>query len=289
MLHDDRAGLFDDEKDEMTALLPADGLNIVRGHALELVADLGPYDLLVTDPPYAFGGDGAEHAMSATVATVLRESGQRLRKGGWAIVFAATSWRSTYYMIEAVRGVLEPVRFGTWLKPVAKSKVRTPGWAWASVQVIVMRRPGSKNPNGGPSPLLDYIIEPPVMNGRRAELPPSVASWAVAPFALPGGLAFDPFAGSGALLRAASEAGMDTLGFEIEHSEAGYVPPGDEVYLDPLDHPAAEYVRDEIDWLRKENEILAMPYSHCVCRSCRLAHDEAMEAAEASTIAARSA
>jgi hypothetical protein len=35
-----------------------------------------PFDLIVTDPPYAFGGSGTEHAISATVATVLRESAQ---------------------------------------------------------------------------------------------------------------------------------------------------------------------------------------------------------------------
>jgi DNA modification methylase len=203
------------------------GVEIRRGHALELVADLSTYDLLVTDPPYAFGGDGAEHAMSAAVATVLRESAHKLRKGGWAVVFAASSWRSTYYMIEAVRGVLEPVRFGTWVKPASRSKVRTPGWAWASVNVIVMRRPG-KNPPGAPVPTLDWICEPPIMDGRRAQLPPSVAEWAVAPFAELGGLAFDPFAGSGALLVAAANAGMRALGFELEGSDAGYVPPSEE-------------------------------------------------------------
>lgn len=207
--------------------VPETTLNIVRGHALELVTELPAYDLLATDPPYAFGGDGAEHAMSATVATVLRESAMRLRRGGWAVVFSASSWRSTYYMIEAVRGILEPVRMGTWVKPVSKSKVKTPGWAWASVNVMVMRRPGKSKDGvaGSPSLTLDWICEPPVMNGRRAELPPTVAAWAVEPFAQLGGLAVDPFAGSGALLRAAADAGMRTLGFEIEGSDSGYVKP----------------------------------------------------------------
>lgn len=191
--------------------------NIVTGHALDLIEEIDPtIDLLVTDPPYAFGSQGTtEHALSATVATVLRESGRRLRPGGWAIVFAASSWRSTNYVIEATRGLLEPVRFGTWAKPVARSKVRTPGWAWASVNVIVLRRPG-KNPGGEPRGELDYIVAAPLTVGRRAQLPPEVARWAVAPFATPGRLAFDPFAGSGALLLAAAEAGMETLGFELE-------------------------------------------------------------------------
>jgi hypothetical protein len=208
-------------------MIPNPGeMTIRRGHSVDLIADVPSFDLLVTDPPYAMGGQGAEHAVSATVATVLRESAHKLRRGGWAIVFAASSWRSTYYMVESVRGLLEPVRFGTWAKPTSRSKVRTPGWAWASVNVIVMRRPG-KNPPGSPVVDLDYIVEPPVMDGRRAQLPPRVARWAVAPFAEPGGLMLDPFAGSGALCRAAADAGMSALGFEIEDSGATYVPPGD--------------------------------------------------------------
>jgi len=186
-----------------------------RGHALDLIEGVESIDFLATDPPYAMGGDGAEHAISATVATVLRESGKRLVKGGWAVVFAASSWRSTAYMVEAVRGVLEPVRFGTWVKPAARTRVRTPGWAWASVNVIVFRRPG-KPGLGEPADLLDWVVEPPLMVGRRAQLPPRVAEWAVAPFAVPGGVMLDPFAGSGALPQAAADVGMHAIGFEGE-------------------------------------------------------------------------
>lgn len=187
---------------------------LIEGDALDLIENFPQYDLLVTDPPYAFGSQGIdEHAISATVATVLRESARRLRRGRWAVVFAASSWRSTAYMIESVRGILEPVRFGTWVKPAARSKVRTPGWAWASVNVILMRKPG-KDLAGEPSPWLDWIVQAPVMNGRRAELPPEVAEWAVTPFVLAGGLALDPFAGSGTLMNAAVVQGMAAVGFE---------------------------------------------------------------------------
>ena len=57
-------------------------VEIRKGHALDLIETFGDYDLLCTDPPYAMGGEGAEHAVSATVATVLRESGRRLVRGG---------------------------------------------------------------------------------------------------------------------------------------------------------------------------------------------------------------
>lgn len=189
--------------------------DIREGHALDLIAAFdGEADLIATDPPYAMSGEGAEHAISATVACALRESAYRLRKGGWAVVFAASSWRSTYYMVEAVRGILEPIRTGTWIKPVARTKIRTPGWAWASVNAVVFRRPGAPG-LGEPSPLLDYVIAAPVMNGRRAQMPPEVARWAVAPFAVEGGVMLDPFAGSTVLCEAAEDAGMRAVGFDL--------------------------------------------------------------------------
>ena len=54
----------------------------------------------------------------------------------------------------------------------------------------------------------------PVKAGRRAELPESVAEWAVRPFAVPGGVCLDPFAGTGRLLDAAENLGMQAVGFE---------------------------------------------------------------------------
>lgn len=192
-------------------------VEIRRGHAIDLIESVEEIHLLATDPPYAFGGAGGEHELSATVAVALREAAHRVVRGGWAVVFSAASWRSTYYMIEAVRGVLDPVRFGTWVKPRARSKVRTTGWAWASVNVIVLRR-GPKSDYGSPVEMLDYIEAAPITNGRRAELPESVARWAVTPFVVGGGVMLDPFAGSGALCKAAADYGMHAIGFEREES-----------------------------------------------------------------------
>ncbi len=187
-----------------------------EGHSLDLI-QTWPHelDLVVTDPPYAFGGSGTEHAVSATVATVLRETAARLRRGSWMVVLCASSHRSVSYMIEACRGLAEPVRYGFWCKPESRTKVRTPGWGWASVIAVAMRR-GAKNRKDLPEPSqLDWVSAPVVTKGRRAQLPVSVADWAVAPFAVPGGTFLDPFAGSGMLPMAAARAGMVAHGFEL--------------------------------------------------------------------------
>lgn len=190
---------------------------IHRGDALDLMSTIEKVDLIVTDPPYAFGGSGEEHAISATVAIVLREAARKLKPGGWMIIYCASSWRSAMYMAEAVRGIVEPVRFGTWVKPKARSKTRTPGWAWTSVKVIACRN--GKSADISPSDELDWIMCEPVTKGRRAQLPAEVAMWSVRPFAVPGGTMLDPFAGSGAILKAASECGMNAIGFEKDPIE----------------------------------------------------------------------
>jgi DNA modification methylase len=183
---------------------------VIQDDALDFIGGITePIDLIVTDPPYAFGGSGGEHALSATVAIVVRECARKLADGSWMLVFCASSWRSTAYMAESVRGILDPVRIGSWHKPKARTKARTPGWQWASVNVLACRKGKGR---GDPHEWLDYIVAEPVTKGRRAELPTSVADWAVRPFAMSGGLFVDPFAGSGALIDAASRAGMRAIG-----------------------------------------------------------------------------
>ena len=192
---------------------------IKRGDALDLILlEQRRPALIATDPPYAFGGSGAEHALSATVAIVLREAATRLERGRWMLVMCASSWRSTSYMVEAVRGILEPVRIATWCKPAAKTKVETTGWKWASVNVVAFRK--GKALDDCAASDLDHITAPPIVNGRRAELPPEVAMWMVKPFAVPGGLMVDPFAGSGAIVRAATECGMEAVGYEKDPGPA---------------------------------------------------------------------
>lgn len=190
-----------------------------KGDCLDLIlAETETPDLIVTDPPYAFGGSGSEHAISATVAVVLREAATRLAKGRWMLVMCASSWRSTAYMVESVRGIVEPVRIATWCKPAARTKVETTGWKWASVNVIAFRK--GKALDDCAASDLDHITAPPVINGRRAELPAEVATWMVKPFAVMGGLMLDPFAGSGAILKAAEACGMRALGYERNPAES---------------------------------------------------------------------
>lgn len=189
-------------------------MEIIRGHATDLIEtfDRQP-DLIITDPPYAFGGEQQETELSAAVAVVLRESAKKLKRNSFMVVLCASSWRSINYMVEATRGIAHPVRIGTWVKPNSRSKVTTSGWKWASVAAVVFKK---GKPKAEPNETLDWIESPIVLKGRSMQLPEQVAEWAVKPFAIPGGLLLDPFAGSGAILQAGDKFGMDSVGFEIQ-------------------------------------------------------------------------
>jgi DNA modification methylase len=189
-------------------------MDIIRGHATDLIESFeGQPDLIITDPPYAFGGEAQETELSAAVAVVLRECAKKLKRDSFMVVLCASSWRSINYMVEAVRGIAHPVRIATWVKPNSRSKVTTSGWKWATVPVVVFKK---GKPKGNPAESLDWIQEPIVTKGRSMQLPDAVAEWVVKPFAKEGALLLDPFAGSGAFLKAGKKFGMKAVGFEIQ-------------------------------------------------------------------------
>jgi len=144
---------------------------------------------------------------------VLRECARALARDSWMVVYSASSWRSVTYMVDALRGVVEPVRVGSWCKPQVKTRVSPGGWAYSTVIATVFRKGRARSET---SQIPDHITEAIVSGGRRATLPDSVASWSVGPWIKPGGLFLDPFAGSGSLCRAAERFGMEAVGFELD-------------------------------------------------------------------------
>lgn len=218
-------------------------MRVIQGHAVDAVRHLRDanerFDLLATDPPYAFGGDGKEHELTAVVGIALREAAQLVRTGGWVLVMCAASHRSEQYMRDALRGIAQPVRRGTWVKPQSRTKVKTAGWQWASVSVLAFRR--GKSSLSSPAEVLDWIEHPPQAKARRAAIPTAVADWMVAPFVTDGGAMLDCFSGSGALPLAAERAGMVATGIDIE----------------PQQRPDVRLVHD--DWCDLDDDCTCFP------------------------------
>jgi hypothetical protein len=92
-------------------------------------------------------------------------------------------------------------------------------------RLVVGERPHHRIPQGKaadvkPSGYLDHITSAPLTTGHRAELPSEVAAWMIEPLAV---MMCDPFAGSRALVRAATAAGMDAICIEKNPVDAGAV------------------------------------------------------------------
>lgn len=188
---------------------------VIHGNAAELVNRwLPPFDLVVTDPPYAMGGVDGEWRLTAEVAIALRDAAKIVkRRDGAMVVLAASSGRSVEFMSSAVGLPLK--RILTWHRPDARTAARS-GWRFDTVLALVF---GKVPPEGGSSSFISSSSPKP--SGHKAEIPDDVADWLLAPFAAPR-ITLDPFCGSGALLAAAQRRGHAVIGLDTDQRWTDY-------------------------------------------------------------------
>lgn len=182
---------------------------IHHGNAADLIESLPPFDLVVTDPPYAMGGVDGEWRLTAEVAIALRDAAKVIRKrDGALVVLAASSGRSVEFMSSAVGLPLK--RILTWHRPDARSVARS-GWKFDTVLALVF---GKVPPEGGTSSTISAASPKP--SGHKAEIPDEVADWLLAPWSAAPGTVLDPFCGSGSLLAAAARLGHPVIGIDVD-------------------------------------------------------------------------
>lgn len=201
----------------MTPYYERDNIRIYCADCRDVLAEIGPVDLVLTDPPYAIGGSRNEWRVTASVAIGLNMAARTVRKGGALLAFTTSSGRGISYTLSAVGNTLPFNRVLTWHKSFIRSRVAGP-WRWDTVQILAFGRASFGRPqyssvftSSGPS-----TTKALGGTGHPAELPDGIADWLYRPFAETAEVVLDPFLGTGQLLAPAVRAGKRAIGIELE-------------------------------------------------------------------------
>ena len=112
-----------------------DGITIYHGDCRDILPQLEPVDLVITDPPYAIGGAKAEWKVTASVGTGIHYAAKKVNKGGAMLCFTTTSGRGMEFTTGAIGGALPLNRLLVWHKEFVRSRVAGP-WRWDAVAIL---------------------------------------------------------------------------------------------------------------------------------------------------------
>ena len=190
-----------------------DAVTIYCGDARELLPELDPVEVILTDPPYSPNGDTQESNSRAGISIALNLAARLLRENGTAFVFSTSSARGLDWARECMRP-LALKRILPWVKRHTTSKVGGP-WRWDSVLIGVYGRATWGSPRAAGYYESSSSSATAAVGDHPVALPDGIARWLTAPFPA-GTTILDPFVGSGALIGKCREMRLKAIGIEIE-------------------------------------------------------------------------
>lgn len=184
---------------------------IYQGDCREVLPDLSPVDLVLTDPPYAIGSGKNEWKVTASVGTGLHFAARKVKKKGAMLVLGTTSGRGMDFTFGAIGDALPFNRMLAWHKQEQRSRVAGP-WRWDLVCILAFGRAcfGSADR----SSLYQSTTSTDAGVDHPSAVPLGLARWLYDPF--DADVVLDPFMGSGSLLLPAVEAGRKAIGIETD-------------------------------------------------------------------------
>lgn len=207
-----------------------DLVTLYHGDCREVFASLEDMsvDAVITDPPYserthrqAKTNRGAGHGVRAIdfaslteedLTALLAECGRVSRR--WVI--ASLDYRHAVHVDEEPPVGMRTLRIGIWVKPNPMPQISAdrPGQGWEAIAFMHREDVKPTWSGGGRSGVWTFPV---VQNAGHPTVKPlpMVSEW-VRLFTEPGDTIFDPFAGSGTTLRAASDNGRRAIGVEID-------------------------------------------------------------------------
>lgn len=181
---------------------------IYHGDARDVLPQIEPVDVVVTDPPYSSNRAEGEFAATGNIAVILHMASE---KAPVMAVFGTSSGRGIEFIRSSIRK-LPHNRVLVWHRSYVNSPAAGP-WRWDLVLIHVFGKGTFGRPEvssliqtNGTQALANEI-------GHKAPVPVEVMSHIYSPFA-PGTL-LDPFMGSGSALCAARMLGGRAIGIEI--------------------------------------------------------------------------
>lgn len=195
-------------------------VTLYHGDCADVAPNVGPFPVMVTDPPYALGSQRSEWSATAGVAIGLRECVKRINRKGAALVMTTSSGRGIEFTQGAMGKRLPFNRVLAWHKGGSTKCAAAGPWRWDLALVLAFGRATFGRPmmaNGSSLFSNDgYNYGTIQETGHPAALDLALGRWLVSPWMDTGETIFDPFAGSGAFLIAAKQLGMKAVGVEIE-------------------------------------------------------------------------
>ena len=209
-----------------------DGIVIYHGDCLELLPEIGPVDLVLTDPPYGIGLDN--HGRSANDYRIRNDESQDVGE-------AALRFLERYPTI-AFASPMKPWS-GRWRQHLVWDKGPAVGGGgdiatcWKPCWEMVQVRKNKPLNGGRDSAVLTFWTGPQKTN-HPAEKPVSLIAYLVGKASESGEAILDPFMGSGTTLVAAYQLGRKAIGIEIEERYCEIAAKRLEQQVLPLEIPA---------------------------------------------------
>src|SRR5262245_36350493 len=184
------------------------GITIYHGDAREILPNIAPVDIVITDPPYSVGRPEGEFAASGNVAVILHLASE---KATTMAVFGTSSGRGIEFLRSSIRR-LPHCRVLVWRRRYVNSPAAGP-WRWDLVLIHIFGRGAFGRPEESSLIETDGTQALAIELGHRSPVPIEVMSFIYKPFAE--GTLLDPFCGSGASLLAARRFGAKAIGIEL--------------------------------------------------------------------------
>lgn len=219
-----------------------DGITIYCGDCLEVMPRLeGPFDAVMTDPPYSSGGQFRSDRMNSTIQKYIQTdsldtwrvpfTGDNRDQRGFLIW--CSMWMGKARHLTRPGGIL--LTFTDWRQlPAMTDAMQCGGWVWRGI--ATWWKPGIRMQRGRFSLSAEYIVfgsngdlsegehspqnvlrcKPIKGNDKNhiAEKPVQVLTWALG-ITPANSVILDPFMGSGTTLMAARNEGRRAVGIEI--------------------------------------------------------------------------